>query len=132
MRQLPETPTELPFASLNQIIEAAIHSGLEMSLARSIRHGFPPGGQVQALEPKVRVDEAVQTDEGFSKLVSKTMSRGTSQGWGDRVSMPHNTFNRSTISIIRCRSKGSIHRISSIRFVRPLGSPGIQAGPAHR
>lgn len=48
-------------------------------------------------EPKAWVEQAVQTDDGFVTLVSKMMSRGTSQGWGDRVSTPHHTFNRSTI-----------------------------------
>lgn len=48
-------------------------------------------------EPHAWVELAVQTDEGFVTLVSKMMSRGTSQGWGDRVSTPHYTFHRSTI-----------------------------------
>lgn len=33
-------------------------------------------------EPKAWVEQAVQTDDGFVTLVSKMMSRGTSQGWG--------------------------------------------------
>lgn len=48
-------------------------------------------------EPQAWVERAVQTDDGFVTLVSKMMSRGTSQGWGDRVSTPHYTFTRSTI-----------------------------------
>lgn len=48
-------------------------------------------------EPKSWVDQAVQNDDGFVTLISRMMSRGTSQGWGDRVSTPHHTFDRSTI-----------------------------------
>ena len=63
-------------------------------------------------QPKAWVEQAVKTDADFVTLVTKMMSRGRSQGWGDRVSTPHHTFNRSTIEDFlgleeaqaRCRS----------------------------
>lgn len=48
-------------------------------------------------EPKAWVYQAAQTDAGFVALISQMMGRGRSQSWGDRVSTPHFTFNRSTI-----------------------------------
>ncbi|HIQ19082.1 MAG TPA: NTPase [Novosphingobium capsulatum] len=48
-------------------------------------------------EPRKWVAEAIKTDEGFATLASRMMSRGTSSSWGDRVSTPHNTFQRKTV-----------------------------------
>lgn len=48
-------------------------------------------------QPKAWVNEVIQTNEGFVRIVSKMMSRGVSQGWEDRVPTPHYTFDRSTI-----------------------------------
>lgn len=48
-------------------------------------------------EPQMWIAEAIKTDEGFATLASRMMSRGTSSSWGDRVSTPHNTFQRETI-----------------------------------
>ncbi|EOH6074164.1 P-loop NTPase fold protein [Burkholderia cenocepacia] len=48
-------------------------------------------------EPREWVMRAIRTDEGFANMVARMMFRGTSHSWGDRVSTPHNTFNRETI-----------------------------------
>jgi hypothetical protein len=48
-------------------------------------------------EPRKWIAEAIKTDEGFAKLASRMMSRGTSSSLGDRVSTPHNTFQRETV-----------------------------------
>lgn len=48
-------------------------------------------------EPRKWITEAIKTDEGFATLASRMMSRGTSSSWGDRVSTPHNTFQRETV-----------------------------------
>ncbi len=48
-------------------------------------------------EPREWIAEAIKTDEGFATLASRMMSRGTSSSWGDRVSTPHNTFQRETV-----------------------------------
>ena len=42
--------------------------------------------------------EAIRTDEGFANIATRMMSRGTSHSWGDRVSTPHNSFNREMIA----------------------------------
>ena len=41
--------------------------------------------------------QAIRTEEGFASMATRMMSRGTSHSSGDRVSTPHNTFNRSAI-----------------------------------
>lgn len=48
-------------------------------------------------EPREWMVEAIRTDEGFARMATRMMSRGRSHSWGDRVSTPHNTFNRNTI-----------------------------------
>ncbi|WP_420210651.1 KAP family P-loop NTPase fold protein [Burkholderia aenigmatica] len=48
-------------------------------------------------EPREWMTGAIRTDEGFASMVARMMFRGTSHSWGDRVSTPHNTFNRETI-----------------------------------
>lgn len=48
-------------------------------------------------EPRKWVEQAIRTDEGFVTLASRMMSRGTSSSWGDRVSTPHDTFQRETV-----------------------------------
>lgn len=48
-------------------------------------------------EPRIWLDRAIETDERFVAVVEDMMSRGTSHSWGDRVSRPHLTFNRSTV-----------------------------------
>ncbi|WP_334035657.1 P-loop NTPase fold protein [Burkholderia orbicola] len=48
-------------------------------------------------EPREWMVEAVRTDEGFARMATRMMNRGTVHAWGDRVSAPHNTFNKQTI-----------------------------------
>lgn len=48
-------------------------------------------------EPREWMVEAIRTDEGFATMATRMMSRGTRHSWGDRVSTPHNRFNRETI-----------------------------------
>ncbi|WP_321949453.1 P-loop NTPase fold protein [Paraburkholderia sp. J10-1] len=48
-------------------------------------------------EPREWMCEAIRTDEGFARMATRMMSRGTSSSWGDRVSTPHNTFHKQTI-----------------------------------
>ena len=48
-------------------------------------------------EPRKWVEEVIRTDEGFATLANRMMSRGTSSSWGDRVTTPHNTFQRETV-----------------------------------
>lgn len=48
-------------------------------------------------EPREWMAEAIRTDRGFASMASRMMSRGTSHSLGDRVSTPHNTFNKETI-----------------------------------
>ncbi|MFT0174916.1 P-loop NTPase fold protein [Paraburkholderia mimosarum] len=48
-------------------------------------------------EPRAWMNEAIRSDEGFASMSTRMMSRGTSHSLGDRVSTPHNTFNRETI-----------------------------------
>jgi hypothetical protein len=43
------------------------------------------------------VAEAIKTDDGFALFANRMMSRGTSSSSGDRVSTPHNTFQRQTV-----------------------------------
>ncbi|MDO3515279.1 KAP family NTPase (plasmid) [Ralstonia pseudosolanacearum] len=49
-------------------------------------------------EPREWMMQAIRTDEGFANMVTRMMSRGTRHSVGDRVSTPHNTFNRETIN----------------------------------
>ncbi|OMQ18933.1 KAP family P-loop NTPase fold protein [Serratia oryzae] len=48
-------------------------------------------------EAREWMTKAIQTDQGFATVVTRLMSRGTSHTHGDRVSMPHNSFNQETI-----------------------------------
>ncbi|WP_224043894.1 KAP family P-loop NTPase fold protein [Paraburkholderia unamae] len=48
-------------------------------------------------EPRAWMRGAIRTDEGFASMATRMISRGTSHSLGDRVSTPHNTFNRETI-----------------------------------
>ncbi|WP_194761185.1 KAP family P-loop NTPase fold protein [Pantoea ananatis] len=48
-------------------------------------------------EPREWVRKAIQTDLGFATMVTRLMSRGSSHIYGDRVSTPHNSFNKETI-----------------------------------
>ena len=48
-------------------------------------------------EAREWIAEAIKTDEGFATLASRMMNRGTSSSWGDRVSTPHDTFQRETV-----------------------------------
>ncbi|WP_336956841.1 KAP family P-loop NTPase fold protein [Serratia sp. KG1D] len=48
-------------------------------------------------EPREWMMNAIQTDQGFATMVTRLMSRGTSHTYGDRVSTPHNSFNKETI-----------------------------------
>lgn len=48
-------------------------------------------------EPREWVGEAIRTDEGFARMVTRMMSRGTRHSGGDRVSTAYNKFNRDTI-----------------------------------
>lgn len=48
-------------------------------------------------EPREWMMKAIQTDQGFATVVTRLMSRGTSHTYGDRVSTPHNSFNKETI-----------------------------------
>jgi hypothetical protein len=48
-------------------------------------------------EPREWMMNAIQTDQGFATMVTCLMSRGTSHTYGDRVSTPHNSFNKETI-----------------------------------
>ncbi len=43
------------------------------------------------------VSQLIRDDSGFAALASRMMSRGTTQGWGDRVATSHDTFNRETV-----------------------------------
>ena len=48
-------------------------------------------------EVRAWMTQAIRTDEGFAIMATRMMSRGTSYAMGDRVSTPHNTFNKTTI-----------------------------------
>ncbi|HGM6349847.1 TPA: P-loop NTPase fold protein [Serratia marcescens] len=48
-------------------------------------------------EPRKWMMNAIQTDQGFATVVTRLMSRGTSHTYGDRISTPHNSFNKETI-----------------------------------
>ena len=48
-------------------------------------------------EPREWMMKAIQTDQGFATVITRLMSRGTSHTYGDRVSTPHNSFNKETI-----------------------------------
>ena len=48
-------------------------------------------------EPREWTMKAIQTDQGFATMTTRLMSRGTSHTYGDRVSTPHNSFNKETI-----------------------------------
>lgn len=48
-------------------------------------------------EPREWMAEAIRSDGGFASMATHMMSRGTSHSWGDRVSTPHNHFNKETI-----------------------------------
>ncbi|KVV37573.1 NTPase [Burkholderia territorii] len=48
-------------------------------------------------EPREWIVEAIRTDQGFARMATRMMSRGTVHAWGDRVSAPHNTFDKQTI-----------------------------------
>lgn len=48
-------------------------------------------------EPREWIKGATQTDQGFAKIASRMISRGTTHAVGDRVSMPYNSFNKETI-----------------------------------
>ncbi|WP_063533284.1 P-loop NTPase fold protein [Burkholderia sp. MSMB1589WGS] len=48
-------------------------------------------------EPREWMVEAIRTDEGFARMATRLMNRGTVHALGDRVSTPHNTFNKQTI-----------------------------------
>jgi hypothetical protein len=48
-------------------------------------------------EPRRWVEKAIQTDEGFARMAALMMSRGSIHSFGDRVSVPHNTYNKETI-----------------------------------
>lgn len=49
-------------------------------------------------EPHDWVMKAIQTNQGFATVISRLMHRGTSYTYGDRVSTPHNSFNKETIA----------------------------------
>lgn len=49
-------------------------------------------------EPKAFVTRSIQSDEGFSRIVSRFMNTGTTYSAGDRVSTVTYRFNRETIS----------------------------------
>lgn len=49
-------------------------------------------------EPREWVMKAIQTNQGFASVISRLMHRGTSYTYGDRVSTPHNSFNKETIA----------------------------------
>ncbi|RKQ60808.1 putative KAP-like P-loop ATPase [Vogesella indigofera] len=48
-------------------------------------------------EPREWMVRAIRTDQGFARMASRMMSRGTTHSLGDRVSTPHYSFNRETI-----------------------------------
>ncbi|WP_133824176.1 P-loop NTPase fold protein [Rahnella sp. BIGb0236] len=48
-------------------------------------------------EPREWMMKAIQTDQGFARMVTRLMSRGMSHTYGDRVSTPYNTFSKETI-----------------------------------
>ncbi|WP_186095377.1 KAP family P-loop NTPase fold protein [Burkholderia gladioli] len=48
-------------------------------------------------EPRAWAAKAIRTDQGFASMVTRMMSRGTTYSLGDRVSMPHNSFNKDTV-----------------------------------
>ncbi|PVZ81198.1 NTPase [Serratia sp. S1B] len=48
-------------------------------------------------EPREWIMKAIQTDQGFATVATRLMSRGTSHTYGDRISTPHNSFNKETI-----------------------------------
>jgi hypothetical protein len=48
-------------------------------------------------EPREWMVKAIRTDQGFASMSTRMMSRGTSHSVGDRVSTPHNSFNKETI-----------------------------------
>ncbi|QHQ22328.1 AAA family ATPase [Pectobacterium brasiliense] len=49
-------------------------------------------------EPREWMMKAIQTDQGFATMATRLMNRGTSHTYGDRVSTPHNSFNKKTIA----------------------------------
>jgi hypothetical protein len=49
-------------------------------------------------EPREWVMKVIQTNQGFAAVISRLMHRGTSYTYGDRVSTPHNSFNKETIA----------------------------------
>lgn len=48
-------------------------------------------------EPREWLEEAIRTDRGFASVVSRLMNRSTVYSAGNRVSTPHNSFNKETI-----------------------------------
>lgn len=48
-------------------------------------------------EPQEWVKKAIRTDQGFANMATRMISRGTTHTFGDRVSMPHNSFNKETV-----------------------------------
>ncbi|MFT6008752.1 MAG: hypothetical protein ACI9TB_001988, partial [Parasphingorhabdus sp.] len=49
--------------------------------------------------PKKWLDQAVKKDSTLVSIILSFLSRGTSQGWGDRVAKVTKSFNRDTISL---------------------------------
>ncbi|RQZ96523.1 KAP family P-loop NTPase fold protein [Burkholderia cepacia] len=48
-------------------------------------------------EPQEWMKKAIRTDQGFANMATRMISRGTTHTFGDRVSMPHNSFNKETV-----------------------------------
>lgn len=48
-------------------------------------------------EPREWVEKAIRDDQGFVNIAAQMMSRGTTFRAGDRVAMPHFSFNKTTV-----------------------------------
>ncbi|KML04088.1 MULTISPECIES: KAP family P-loop NTPase fold protein [Burkholderia] len=48
-------------------------------------------------EPREWMKKAIRTNQGFANMATRMISRGTTHTLGDRVSMPHNSFNKETV-----------------------------------
>jgi predicted KAP-like P-loop ATPase len=48
-------------------------------------------------EPREWVAKIIRTDEGFARITTRMMNRGTVHSMGDRVATPRHTFDKSTI-----------------------------------
>lgn len=48
-------------------------------------------------EPREWVKKATRTDQGFANMATRMISRGTTHTLGDRISVPHNSFNKETV-----------------------------------